>query len=35
VRLYEMGMCYRRQIIRHYENGFTTRGALLLRWASG
>ena len=23
VRLYEMGMCYRRQIIWHYENGFT------------
>jgi len=24
VRLYEMGMCYRRQIIWYYENGFTT-----------
>lgn len=24
VRLYEMGMCYRRQIIWNYENGFTT-----------
>lgn len=23
VQLYEMGMCYRRQIIWHYENGFT------------